>query len=178
METFELNRLIINLLERKDLEKARQLHNESSTLYKLSDVDHVSEIEQEKWFESLSLSKKSRRYVVKELSSLDFVGVVRVDQIDLNNRSVCVGLDITPEKRGMGYATEVYDWILEYFFNQKGMNRIYLATLETNNIALNLYKKLGFKVEGVSRSAIYRDGRFLDLIWMSLLQSEFRGVEK
>ena len=169
-------KLSIKIIERADIEEARLLHNDPSTLFKLTDIDYVSESEQEQWFESLSLSKRSRRYVVRELLNNDFVGVVRIDQIDLNNKSACIGLDITYGKRGNGFAKDIYAFIFEYYFKQKGFHRLYLATLETNQIALNLYENLGFKREGISREAIYRDGKFVDLIWMSLLQREYNEM--
>ncbi len=169
-------RLSIKIMERADIEDARLLHNDPSTLFKLTDIDYVSESEQEQWFISISLSKKSRRYVVRNIMSNDFIGVVRIDQIDLNNKSACVGLDIISEMRGKGYAKEVYEFIFEYYFKQKGFHRLYLATLNTNQVAINLYEKLGFKPEGISREAIYRDGKFVDLIWMSLLQREYNEM--
>lgn len=169
-----LKKLNIRLLERHDIEFARCLHNENSVLMRLSDASHVSELQQEKWFETISLSCTKRRYVVVEKKTNEYVGIFRVDAIDMDNRSVCVGLDIDKNKRGQGYASEVYQYFLDYFFFQRGFHRIYLATLETNNVALSLYKKLGFEVEGRSKEAVFRDGKFLDLIWMSILRTNYR----
>ena len=49
-------RLYIYIMEKRDLEELRNLHNEDGTLTKLSNVDHVSELDQEKWFSSMSES--------------------------------------------------------------------------------------------------------------------------
>ena len=173
--TSSSDHLVIRLLERQDIEFARQLHNDDSVLLRLSDPSHVSEAQQEGWFESVSLSRSSRRYLVQERISGDPVGVFRVDSIDHYNRSVCIGLDITKEKRGRGYARESFLYFLDLFLNQQGYHRVYLATLETNKVALNLYHSLGFVEEGRSREAIFRDGRFQDLIWLSILGEEFRA---
>ncbi len=161
-------------MEREDIEFARLLHNESSVLMKLSDPSHVSESQQERWFETISLSASSERYIIYEMESGNSVGVFRVDNIDRHNRSVCVGLDVVENKRGLGYAKQSYNYFLDLFFNQKNFHRIYLATLETNDIALKLYKHLGFVEEGHSREAIYRDGRFQNLVWLSILACEWR----
>ena len=172
------NRLSIKIIERSDIEEARLLHNDPSTLFKLTDIDFISESEQEEWFKKLTLSTKSKRFVVRDSITNDFIGVVRIDNIDLNNKSACIGLDISSEKRGFGYAKEIYQYFFDYYFFQKGFHRLYLATLETNAVAINLYKKLGFKNEGISREAIFRDGKFIDLIWMSLLDSEYKKLFK
>ena len=165
--------LSIRVLEKADLEFARLLHNADDTLVYLSDVEHISEPQQEKWFERVSLSEGSRRYVITETFSGDYVGIFRVDKLDWKNRSVCVGLDIVTSKRGNRYSYKIYNHFFNYFFCQCGLKRIYLATLETNNTAQNIYSKLGFSVEGRSRAGLFREGRFQDLIWMSILSDEY-----
>lgn len=167
------DKLIIRLLERQDIEFARCLHNDESVLMKLSDASHVSEFQQEKWFNSVSASLNNLRYTILEKATNEYVGVFRVDNIDMGNRSVCVGLDIAKSKRGQGYARDAYNYFLDYFFAQRGFHRVYLATLETNAVASSLYMKLGFEVEGRSREAIFRDGKFQDLVWMSILASDY-----
>lgn len=168
------DRLLIRILERDDIEPARLLHNEHSTLLMLTDVEHVSQAQQESWFQSVSLSRSSRRYAVREKVSNDFVGVFRVDHLDFKNRSVMVGLDIVPRHRGKGFAPEVYQWFLAYFFQQLGMHRVSLKVLDDNGKARKLYERLGFREEGRERDALFREGRFHDYICMSLLDSEYR----
>ena len=168
--------LTIRIMERRDIEDARRTHNDLSTLLQLTDVDHVSEAQQEQWLQSISLSPKCRRYTIIETATCDFVGIFRVDQIDWKNRSTCVGLDIAADKRGNGYAIETYDYFFSYYFNHCGMNRLYLAVLETNEVARDLYAKLGFVVEGKGREAVFRNGKFVDYIWMSLLKREYDSL--
>jgi len=170
-------RLIIRIMERRDIEAARLMHNADDTLLYLSDVEHISEAQQDKWFNNLSLSPCSRRYTVIEADSGDFVGVFRADNLDWKNRSVCVGLDIERSKRGKRYSYEIYHYFLNYFFTQCGLHRAYLATLDTNELAQKLYMNLGFSIEGRSRGALFRDGSFKDLIWMSMLASEYLDRE-
>jgi RimJ/RimL family protein N-acetyltransferase len=168
-----VGRLVIRVMERQDVDFARRLHNDDSTLLQLSDVEHVSETQQEAWFQSVSSSKKSKRYTILDAGSGDYIGIFRVDMLDLVNRNVCVGLDIAPEMRGKGYAKEIYRYFLDYYFLHFGMHRLYLAVLATNDVARSLYGALGFREEGVHREAIYRGGEYVNLIWMSILREEF-----
>jgi len=167
-------RLLVRILERRDLEFARLMHNEDSILLKLTDITHITEGEQERWFEELSLSTSSKRYVLLEKETNEYVGIFRADNIDSENRSACVGLDIVEVKRGRHFATEAYEYFFDYFFNQRGYHRLYLATLEHNYVALSLYKKLGFQTEGIGRDAIFRDGQYRNLVWMSILTNEYK----
>ncbi len=168
-----VGRLVIRVMERQDVDSARRLHNDDSTLLRLTNVEHVSETQQEAWFQAVSSSKKSKRYTILDSGSGEFIGIFRVDMLDLVNRSVCVGLDIAPNMRGKGYAKEIYRYFLDHYFLHYGMHRLYLAVLATNEVARSLYRALGFREEGVHRDAIYRGGGFVDLIWMSLLRGEF-----
>ena len=168
------DRLLIRIMERRDLEFARLLHNADDTLFCLSDIEQISEPQQERWFERLSVSAHSRRYTVTETATNDYVGIFRVDELDWKNRSVRIGLDITSKKRGRHFSYDIYFYFLDYFFNQCGLHRVYLATLKMNKRAQGLYEKIGFTIEGQSRDALFRDGHFQDRIWYSLLADEYK----
>lgn len=179
-------------MEEHHVEWARMLHNDESTLMQLTDPEYVNQVQQRAWFESMSLSKSSKRFVVEATvtSSVgsptsmvswvtpgwSWIGVFRVDNIDLKNRSVMVGLDITPEHRGHGLSKPIYEHFLSYYFDQCGMNRVYLKVLETNARAIHIYKKLGFIEEGRDRQAVFREGAFRDYVCMSILRDEWRHV--
>jgi len=173
----ETKRLNISLLERKDLEAARALHNEHSTLLQLHNPNHVTEQAQEKWFKSLCESQSSARYALYEKESQKFVGVFRSDRLDLRNGSVMIGLDIAIDQRGKGFSKEAYKWFLDYYFQHLRMHRVYLEVLESNEIAKSLYEKLGFSQEGILRDAVYRDGKYTASIVMSILSNEYLSIK-
>lgn len=166
--------LRIRLLERQDLEAARRLHNDDSTLLWLTDIRHVSEPEQENWFDMLSRSRSTRRYSVHEEKSGNFAGLFRIDHLDLQNRCAMVGLDIVQGFRRRGYARKVFDYFFHYLFDEVGLNRLGLVTLDSNTPAIELYRKLGFQEEGRHREAIWRDGRYQDLLQFGLLRDEYK----
>lgn len=168
-------RLIIRIMERGDAEEARLLHNDDSTLTRLTDTAHVSEEAQMVWFQSMSTSKTSRRYVARLKSDSSFVGIFRIDRIDPWNRNACIGADVVSGLRNQGYATEMFGYFFKYLFDQCGLHRLSLVTIETNQPAMALYKKMGFIEEGRERQAILREGGYHDLICMSILADEWRA---
>ena len=172
MDTFDLG---YRILERQDIEFARLLHNADETLLYLSDIEHISEPQQEEWFNAMSKSDTSRRYLVFDVAKQTKIAVFRVDNLDWKRRSVCVGLDIAPNFRGNGLSYPIYKHFINYFFNECGLNRVYLGTLGTNERAQKLYGKLGFVIEGKWREALYRNGEHADLLWMSMLRDEFNS---
>jgi RimJ/RimL family protein N-acetyltransferase len=168
-------RLVIRLLERRDLDQVRHLHNHDETLLRLTDVWPVSETQQEAWFESVSSSRTARRYVGRRRADDALVGVFRLDRLDPWNRNAYVGADVVPAMRRQGYAEEMFAYFLRHLFAHCGLHRLALVTLSSNTAALALYRKLGFVEEGRERQAIFRDGGFQDLVLMGLLAEEWRG---
>jgi len=168
----ETDRLKIRLMEEKDLELVRRLHNEFETLLYLSDPFHVSQEEQIVWFKKLSSNRHSRRYIIELKPSNLICGIIRLDRIDLINKSSEIGADIASSHRRLGIAFEAYTVFINYLFLTLGLNRLSLVTLSTNEPARTLYKKLGFQEEGIQRQAIFRNGEYQDLIMMSLIAQD------
>ena len=171
---FQTDRLIIREISESDIEEVRLLHNDISTLKWLTDISVVSESQQIKWFLNLKNSTKNKRYVARDITDSTIVGVFRLDDVDFQNKSAQVGLDIASNFRQKGYATEIYNRMLAYIFTDLGMNRVGLVTLSNNIAARALYSKLSFKKEGILREAIFRNGTFVDLFQYGLLCEEWK----
>jgi len=69
----------------------------------------------------------------------------------------------------VGLGTAMTERLLQLAQNEK-MHRIELTVVKENKIALHLYEKFGFQIEGVSKDAFYgRDGRYHDIVNMGLI---------
>jgi RimJ/RimL family protein N-acetyltransferase len=64
--------------------------------------------------------------------------------------------------------------LLRHGFKTLNLNRICLRVYETNLGGIRAYEKAGFVHEGRFRQAEYRDGSYIDVLLMSVLQSEYR----
>ena len=104
------------------------------------------------------------------------IGDVALQDIDYQNRSCTIGLGFHRiENRNKGYGTEAARLILEYGFNQMGIERVSANTLEINNSAKKSLEKLGFVLEGRERKAIYFGGKKYDRLNYALLAIEYQG---
>lgn len=103
----------------------------------------------------------------------DRLGYFRLSNYSKENKNIYIGADISPEHRGKGYAKLAYKKFIPFIFEKYDLNKISLEVLETNKIAISLYKKLGFTQEGVKREEVYKKHMYIDSIIMSILKKEY-----
>ncbi len=100
------------------------------------------------------------------------VGYFRLSNYSPENKNIYIGADISEEYSNKGIATESYKKFIPFIFEKYNLNKISLEVLSTNDKAIHLYKKLGFKIEGIKREEILKKEIFVDSIFMSMLKSE------
>jgi len=127
-----------------------------------------------KWYEKYLLNRDNciRCSILREDDQI--IGLVSLISIDRINQScvfhIMIG-DSSSRHKGAGYfATKE---ILKHAFFDMNLNRVELSVLESNQRALDLYDKAGFKREGVKRKAVYKNGAFVDMVFMAILKEDF-----
>jgi RimJ/RimL family protein N-acetyltransferase len=147
----------------------------------LKDPNLYSEEQTKRWLSNLPPT--SMRLIVwtkpttRELGFTQSVriGVIRIDSIDRNNAVCEVGLDIFDDFKGQGLSVPIYTWLLNHLFDDMNFHSAYLEVLSSNKRAIHIYKKLGFRISGVQRERIYRNGKYEDYLYMDLLRSEWKN---
>ncbi len=105
------------------------------------------------------------------------IGLIQLVNIDHRNRSGEVRTLIgEKEYWGQGLIGEARVLLFEYAFLDLGLERIENRVLDTNTSSLRAYEKFGSVREGVLRRAVFKDGKYHDMILFSMLKEEF--VEK
>ena len=103
-----------------------------------------------------------------------YIGNARLSGIDLVHRNCMYGRLIgEAESRTKGYGSEALILLFRYGFHHLGMNRIYSTAFADNEVSLASNKKVGLRIEGTVRQGMFKDGRFHDLVMLSMLRSEF-----
>lgn len=103
------------------------------------------------------------------------IGYFRLSNHSVENKNIYIGADISPEFRGLGYAKKAYSIFIPFLFEKYELNKISLEVLSTNQVAINLYKKLGFFQEGIKRQEVWKKNTYVDSIIMSILKREFNA---
>lgn len=107
------------------------------------------------------------------------IGNVSLQEIDTLNQSAEFAIIIGDKSYwGRGLGKEVIRLIVEHGFTQLNLHRIYCGTAENNIGMQKIALSIGFKEEGRSRKALYKNGEFWDLIHYGLLKDEYKSEHK
>ncbi len=75
-------------------------------------------------------------------------------------------IGILEEYCGNGIGYEMFNHLFKWA-GTNGVRRLELLVIAENIRAINLYKKLGFRIEGVRENATYKDGKYYDEYYMA-----------
>jgi len=93
------------------------------------------------------------------------IGEAAFQGIDWKNRSALYSILIgDPEFRGRGLGTEATMLMVSYGFDDLNLHRIEALVLAGNGAAIRCLHKVGFVQEGIKREAIWKDGKWHDVI--------------
>lgn len=166
----------MNPVDESDLPKLAEHRNTFETWRNLTSSLPVQPYRQKEWLDGLKNSMYFVAYHHNEPQQQEErVGLLRLTDIDWQNSTGAVGVDIFQGFRGKGYAKPVLDLLVDYCFNSINLHRVWLMVLDDNEPAKKVYQGLGFQEEGAMRKHIYRDGFYHDYIIMGMLKDEFKA---
>ncbi|MDJ0497941.1 MAG: GNAT family protein [Acidimicrobiia bacterium] len=90
----------------------------------------------------------------------------------VNRYTTEVGYWLGERHWGRGIATVAFRAFVGYVWNEFDVKRMQATVFAWNPASGRVLEKNGFTLEGVHRSAIYKDGEFVDLLMYSLLRGE------
>jgi RimJ/RimL family protein N-acetyltransferase len=142
----------------------------------------VSRATEENWFEEM-IKRPPDEHVMgieaaepSEDGSVEkwrLIGTCAFDRIDWRIHAAEFGIMIGDKTYwNRGYGTEAVRLLVQHGFNTLNLNRIYLHVFENNPRAIRAYEKAGFTHEVRKRQAEYKDGKYIDVLLMSILKDE------
>jgi RimJ/RimL family protein N-acetyltransferase len=172
-------RIRLRAPERSDIPKFVQWINDPEVLVGLQQVLPFSSVDEENWFDSMISRPMAEHILVIEYSLGDKwipIGSLGFHNIDWRIRQAEIGIMIGEKLYwNKGFGSEAMELMIANGFKTLNFNRIALEVYETNPRAIHVYEKLGFVHEGRKRQGMYKDGRYIDVLMMSILRSEWEG---
>lgn len=174
------NRIYLRALEPDDYKVTVEWRHDEEIQKMVGGPKYFVSSEKEKEWVKNCIFDNSRMVLgicLKENDKL--IGTVNIQEIDWINRSCHVPILLGDKAEwSKGYATEARMLALKFAFDERGMERVWATIMDTNIASVKMHEKCGYKQEGIQRRAVFKDGRFHDLIMMSILKEEFCAIYK
>jgi RimJ/RimL family protein N-acetyltransferase len=112
-------------------------------------------------------------FSVVSRESEELVGHVALIGATLPVRAASLAVMIGGEHAGRKYGTDAVRLLTNYGFCEMGLNRIEIRVHAFNTPARAVYRKVGYREDGLRRAATFHDGGFHDEVIMSVLADEW-----
>ncbi|MFC1753042.1 GNAT family N-acetyltransferase [Thermoproteota archaeon] len=172
-------------LERHRMKNApvyyRALQDRNITRY-LGDYPPPASLEEEKKFirSSQRAWRKGEKaaYTILLNETGEVVGSIGLNNINWRSRNAKIGTFVMPEYWGRGINTEAKHLLINYAFNQLGLQRLELHIAEKNIRSYKATEKLGAVLEGVLRRNAKLRGRYHNMRVYGILREEWRERQR
>ena len=173
-------RIYLRALEIDDYTTTARWHNDDEIWSSVVGPKYyVGNEYEKKWVEETIFSKDALKLAVCLREDCRHIGIVSLTAIDWINRSAQSNWMIGEKGLwGKGYATEAVLQLLDFGFQERGLHRISCSLLEGNTASRRVAEKCGYRQEGLLRDAVFKNGRFQNLVVMSILRDEYAEVRQ
>ena len=104
----------------------------------------------------------------------DFAGLIGLKDPDYDNKKAEIGYWLAYAFQHQGIITQSAKRLIQYAFDDLGLNRIQLKAATENIKSQNVAKRLGFTLEGIERDGELHERGFVDLMQFGLLKKDFK----
>ncbi len=126
-----------------------------------------------KFMGQLIKSKINIAFSIFRKSDGAYIGQCAVNQIAWENKIGRLALVIVRNEWNKGYAQQILPLLVKHAFAKLKLHKVWLMCYASNAKALHIYKKLGFKQEGVLRKEYLWRGQYHNMVRMAMLKEEF-----
>lgn len=166
------NKVLLRPIEEKDIEKFYFWRNDIKIkeLALMHPFPVTSENEKD-WYQKIASAQNNDLIFFSVVDKINnqLIGYAKLFNINFLTGVCYFGIIIGEESiRGKGYGKDTTELIINYAFKTLNLRKIILEVADYNEKAIKLYEKLGFELEGKLKKNVYADGKFYDLLIMSL----------
>lgn len=168
-------KVYLSSVEMSSIEKLREWRNTPALRRYFRECREISKDMQEKWY--LERVRGNSNQVDFEIHGKEnglLVGHCGLYYINWMNRTAELTIYLGETSvRGLGYGKDALTLLMDYAFDTLNLNRVWCEVFD-NNGAVEVYRKIGFKDEGVLRQHHFDEGRYMDCYVLGLLAHEWR----
>lgn len=135
--------------------------------------------DEEGWFNRQRQEQNACHFAILTRAEGRVLGNCGLEQIDWTNRRAILGIFIGDKNYwSKGYGTDATRTLLRFAFEEANLHRVELQVFAFNPRAIRAYEKVGFKLEGVRKQALFREGAWHDEHIMAVLEDEWTVLNR
>ncbi|WP_027633591.1 GNAT family N-acetyltransferase [Clostridium hydrogeniformans] len=170
-------KVLLRAYKSDDTEKAYEYVNDAELMRYLSPnvAFPMTYKEEKEWVEAQGQNKDGTyNFAIEDLESGRYIGGCGINEVNWLTRVVTVGIMIGDKDYwGRGYGTDTMNTLIKFIFSNMNVNKIKLYTFSFNERAQRCYEKCGFKVEGILKEEVFKDGQYYDEVIMSIFKNQW-----
>jgi len=169
----------LRALEQTDVERAYGWVNDREVTQYLMLRYPMSRAQEEKYLEETSAQGSGFGDVRLAIETKEgvHIGMTGLHRARPDDRGAELGIMIGDKSFwSSGYGTDTVQTLLRFAFDQMNLHKVALGVFEFNQRAMACYRKCGFVDEGRFREEYFQDGRYWDVVRMSLLRGEWDAI--
>ena len=170
----------LRALEPADVERAYTWVNDREVTAYLMLRYPMSRAQEEKYLSEASSEGSSFPDVRLAIETKDgvHIGMCGLHRARPEDRGAELGIMIGDKSFwSNGYGTDTMQTLVRFAFEQMNLHKVALGVFEFNERAQACYRKCGFVEEGRFREEYFQDGRYWDVIRMSILRGEWGALQ-
>lgn len=102
------------------------------------------------------------------------IGNIKINPVNLKHGLCEYGILLGDKNEwGKGFAKEASLTVIDYCFNTLNLRKMTLGVVENNVRGVELYKKIGFEVEGVFRNHGFYNNHYCNTLRMALFNESY-----
>lgn len=172
----ETSRLYLKFLDQEDENSIVIWRNRKEIIQNLFSYKGVTIDEHRNWYQNYLKNNTRIEFVLVKKEDRKKIGTIGLSDIDFKNQKAEYGILIGEKcEQGKGYAKEATIEIIRYGFEELNLQKIYLKVFINNQVAIKMYDNLGFVKEGTLRREVFKNGKFNDVLIMSILIDEWKN---
>ncbi|AZV45582.1 spermidine N1-acetyltransferase [Peribacillus asahii] len=158
-------------LEREDLKFVHKLNNNAKIMSYWFEEPYEAFVELQDLFDKHIHNQGERRFILQQ--GTEILGLVELVEIDYIHRRAEFQIIIDPKYQGCGHSLTATRLAMNYAFFILNLHKLYLIVDKTNEIAIHVYQKAGFQIEGELQDEFFVAGKYHDALRMCIFQEQY-----
>ena len=162
--------IILRALEHEDLDRCYRWMNDPSIVWTLKSRYPIPFHSEAEWLENaVKASHTERHFAIERKQDRHHIGNASIYDIDWVSRTGRFGLFIgDPGSWNRGFGSDAIRTVVRFAFLEMNLHKLKIEIFDYNERAKHVLEANGFVQEGKLAQDFFRDGRYHDLVILSV----------